>query len=85
MSPFSPVFAAALNQLTKNLCCEWAKDGILVNAVAPWYTRTPLVEAYLEDEATLDQITARTPLQRVAEPLEVSGESNDSLSLALKY
>lgn len=33
---------AALNQLTKNLAVEWARDGIRVNAVAPWYTATPL-------------------------------------------
>ena len=28
--------AAALNQLTRNLACEWAKDGIRTNGVAPW-------------------------------------------------
>lgn len=33
---------AAINQLTKNLSVEWAKDGIRVNTVAPWYTATPL-------------------------------------------
>jgi len=32
----------ALNQLTKNIAVEWAKDGIRANAVAPWYTATPL-------------------------------------------
>lgn len=68
------VVTAALNQLTKNLCCEWAKDGILVNSVAPWYTVTPLVEQYLQDKPTMDQIIARTPLERVAYPPEVSGK-----------
>lgn len=33
---------AALNQLTKNLACEWAKDGVRANCVAPWYTATDL-------------------------------------------
>ena len=33
---------AALNQLAKNLACEWAKDGIRVNSVAPWVTLTEL-------------------------------------------
>ncbi|KAK1572055.1 hypothetical protein Q3G72_026952 [Acer saccharum] len=26
----------AINQLTKNLACEWAKDNIRTNSVAPW-------------------------------------------------
>ena len=30
---------AAMNQLTANLSCEWAPDGIRVNCVAPWYIR----------------------------------------------
>jgi Tropinone reductase 1 len=33
---------AALNQLAKNLACEWAKDGIRVNSIAPWVTLTEL-------------------------------------------
>lgn len=33
---------ASLNQLAKNLACEWARDGVRVNSVAPWYTATPL-------------------------------------------
>ncbi|XVF05452.1 hypothetical protein REPUB_Repub05bG0173400 [Reevesia pubescens] len=34
----------AMNQLAKNLACEWAKDNIRVNSVAPWFIRTPLAE-----------------------------------------
>ena len=33
---------AAMNQLAKNLACEWAADGIRVNSVAPWYMATEL-------------------------------------------
>ncbi|XP_059593454.1 tropinone reductase homolog At2g29260, chloroplastic-like [Vitis vinifera] len=34
----------ALNQLAKNLACEWAQDNIRTNSVAPWYIKTSLVE-----------------------------------------
>ncbi len=63
---------AALVQLTRNLAGEWAPDGIRVNAVAPWYTKTPLVEKLLQDKAYLDNILERTPLRRIAEPWEVA-------------
>jgi len=35
----------ALNQLARNLACEWASDGIRANAVAPAVIATPLAEA----------------------------------------
>ncbi|XP_020106983.1 tropinone reductase homolog At2g29170-like isoform X9 [Ananas comosus] len=34
----------AMNQLAKNLACEWAVDHIRANSVAPWFTRTPLAD-----------------------------------------
>ncbi|XWS74930.1 hypothetical protein CRYUN_Cryun01aG0040700 [Craigia yunnanensis] len=39
---------AAINQLTKNLACEWVKDNIRTNCAAPWYIRTSLVEHLLK-------------------------------------
>jgi short-subunit dehydrogenase len=33
---------AAMDMLTKNLACEWAKDNIRVNCVSPWYIATDL-------------------------------------------
>ncbi|WOG93954.1 hypothetical protein DCAR_0313244 [Daucus carota subsp. sativus] len=62
----------AINQLTKNLACEWAKDNIRTNCVAPWYIRTSLVEHLLENKTFLDHVVSRTPLRRPGESEEVS-------------
>jgi len=63
---------AAINQLTKNLAVELAADDIRVNAVAPWYIRTPLTEPVLQKPDYLERVLNRTPLKRVGEPQEVA-------------
>jgi len=63
---------AALLQMTRSLAVEWAQDRIRVNAVAPWYIRTPLVEPVLNDAERLARILSRTPMRRVGEPEEVA-------------
>jgi Tropinone reductase 1 len=63
---------AAIAHLTQALAAEWAADGIRVNAVAPWYIRTPLAEPVLQDPERLARILAVTPARRVGEPEEVA-------------
>ena len=70
-SPYA-MSKAALIQMTVVLAAEWARDGIRVNAVAPWYIRTPLVEPVLSDPDRVGKILARTPAGRVGEPMEVA-------------
>ena len=73
--PTGVAYAAAKAGLTaaaRTLALEWARDRIRVNTVAPWYTRTPLVEPVLADPARLAAIVERTPLGRIAEPREVA-------------
>jgi NAD(P)-dependent dehydrogenase (short-subunit alcohol dehydrogenase family) len=64
---------AAMIQMTKNLAIEWAQYGINVNAVGPWYFRTPLTEKLLADEAYLNDILSRTPIKRVGELEDLVG------------
>lgn len=62
----------AMNQLTKNLACEWAKDNIRTNSVAPGYILTSLTEGVLANKELEGAVKSRTPLRRVGEPAEVS-------------
>jgi Tropinone reductase 1 len=62
---------AALVQMTRHLAVEWAPLGIRVNAVSPWYTRTPLAQPVLQQPERLGLILAATPLGRIAEAEEV--------------
>ncbi|CAN7053845.1 unnamed protein product [Brassica oleracea var. botrytis] len=61
-----------MNQLARNLACEWASDGIRANSVAPWVTRTPLAQDRLDDKKYAEAICSRTPLGRTCEPSEVA-------------
>ncbi|KAI3953536.1 hypothetical protein MKW92_005050 [Papaver armeniacum] len=65
-------FKGAINQVTKNFACEWAKDKIRVNCVAPWVIRTPHLQTMLEDKEHLESIISRTPIRRIGEPSDVS-------------
>jgi Tropinone reductase 1 len=64
---------AALHQLTRNLACEWAEDGIRVNSVAPWYIRTRRTSDALAEPDYFDEVIGRTPMGRIGEPEEVAG------------
>jgi tropinone reductase I len=63
---------AALLQFTRSLAVEWAGKNIRVNAVAPWYIRTPLTESVLSQPDRLEKIVSRTPMKRVGTPEEIA-------------
>ena len=63
---------AAIEHMTRYLACEWGPDGIRVNAIAPWFIRTPLTEPLLSKEAFHSAVKQATPLRRVGEPHEVA-------------
>ena len=59
--------------LIKQLATEWAKYGIRVNGIAPTFTRTPLVDKYLQDPAFYSALVARIPMGRVCETIDLAG------------
>jgi NAD(P)-dependent dehydrogenase (short-subunit alcohol dehydrogenase family) len=66
------VSKAAVHHLTRNLAVEWAPSGVRVNAVAPTYIKTPLVEAVATDEERIKLWTSKIPLGRMGDPSEVA-------------
>ena len=64
---------AALLALTRNLGCEWARDGICVNAIAPGVFPTELNDELLEGTERGREILTRTPMHRFGRPEELVG------------
>ncbi|KAL0453341.1 UNVERIFIED_CONTAM: Tropinone reductase 1 [Sesamum latifolium] len=65
----------AINQLTKNLACEWAKDNIRVNTVAPFAVKTTIMKSENVDKSIqimYAPLLARTPIRPIAEADEIS-------------
>jgi acetoacetyl-CoA reductase len=61
---------AGMIGFTKSLALESASHGITVNAIAPGYTRTALVEAMRPD--ILQSVISGVPNQRLADPEEIA-------------
>lgn len=64
---------AGILGMTRAMASEWARAGIRVNAVAPGYVRTELINE-LERQGAIDAqgIAHRTPMGRMAEPAEIA-------------
>ncbi|WP_238363998.1 SDR family oxidoreductase [Mesobacterium pallidum] len=64
---------AGIAMMTRSLACEWAGVGVRVNAVAPGYARTALVEKLVsEGRIDLDAIQRRVPQGRLIDPSEIA-------------
>lgn len=64
---------AGVLALTKSLGCEWAKDGINVNALVPGVFPTELNEKLLNGTARGKEILTRTPMNRFGRAEELAG------------
>ncbi|SAK66955.1 SDR family NAD(P)-dependent oxidoreductase [Caballeronia ptereochthonis] len=64
---------AGIAAMTRSMAGEWARDGIRVNAVAPGYVATELVEKLVGNgQIDIAAIERRTPMGRLARPDEIA-------------
>jgi len=62
-----------VEQMTKVMALEWAKQGVRVNAIGPTYFETDMVKQIRNDPARFNFINERTPMGRWGYPPELEG------------
>ena len=63
---------AGVAQMTKSLAVEWADRGVRVNAIAPGYMRTKLVDEVLAVNPDMEETwLENTPMNRLGRPEEL--------------
>ncbi len=63
---------AGVHHLTRSMAAEWATRGVRVNAVAPTYIDTPLLEFARQDTALFNEWLDQTPMRRVGRVDEIA-------------
>jgi len=64
---------SAMVSLTRSMACEWAQDGIRVNAIAPGVFPTDLNRSVILGTPRGRELLMRTPMGRFGQPEELVG------------
>lgn len=73
--PGNAAYAAskgALLQLTRAAALEYAREGIRVNAIAPGWIKTPMVESFIQAGISEERLIRSMPIGRLGTPDEVA-------------
>jgi galactitol 2-dehydrogenase (L-tagatose-forming) len=84
----APSYAAskgAVHMLTKALAAEWAKSGVRVNALAPGYIGTEMIQKIRERPELFNKWLDMTPMGRIGETSEVAAAVLYLASAASSY
>lgn len=63
---------AGVHHLTRSLAVEWAERGVRVNAIAPTYIETPLLDKLNEQPELIQRWLDLTPMGRMGKPAEIA-------------
>ncbi|MCG6881497.1 MAG: SDR family oxidoreductase [Deltaproteobacteria bacterium] len=83
-----PAYAASKHGvagLTKAFANEWAGQGVNVNAIAPGYIATELIQALMNDPERSKALFARIPAGRWGDPVDVAAAAVYLASSASDY
>jgi NAD(P)-dependent dehydrogenase (short-subunit alcohol dehydrogenase family) len=67
---------AGVLHLTRSLAAEWAPRGVRVNSISPGYTRTELVNQFINEPVGREKLSywlERTPMGRMGEVTDLQG------------